>query len=290
MKSRYQAASKVLLVFLLAAPAVGYSQDGQSANVHWAYSAYFGTGWYQVSGDRDVFVVRLSNTWEFTEPSFDGGERRLGWYLRTPISFGLDRFDADNIPDAVDLDNVSFLSFNPTLDVEVPVNEIWSLRPYVSVGYGKELKSGGESAVSYWAGVKSRVALHEGERASWYLINKLGYVGYTPKSGDSDSFWPAMAGLEVNHPLGQRSESGTQWLLHWNASYTYFGNDIFFSRNPEVNQEISDQWEIGAAIGRRDDPVKIWFLEFDRLGLGLRTSSSGDLQGITFIFRSAFEK
>jgi hypothetical protein len=277
-------------VVLLALNGDVRAQESQAANVHWAYSSYFGTGWYRVDGDRDVFVLRLSTTWELAESSYENGERKIGLYLRTPVSAGLDRFDIDDIPDAVDLDNVSFLSFNPGLDVEIPVNDIWSLRPYASVGYGRELNSSGEYAWTYWGGVKSRVELHAGERSNWYLINKLGYVGYTPKTGESDSFWPAMAGIEVNHPLGQRTESGSQWLLHWNAGYTYFGNDIFFSRSAEVNQDISDQWEVGAAIGRKDDPVKIWFLEFDRLGLGLRTSSSGDLQGVTFIFRSAFEK
>ena len=188
----------------------------------------------------------------------------------------------------VDLDNVAFVSVNPALEVEVPVNDIWSLRPYASVGYGTVFKTS-EGAWTYWAGMKSRVTLYSGPKSTWHLINQLGYVGYTSGEGKDDSFWPAMAGLEVSHPLGQAPGSGSEWLLHWKLGYTYFGSDIFFSRVPAVSKDISDEWEIGAGIGRRDDRIRIWFLSFDRLGIGYRSSSSGIPSGITFFFRSAFE-
>ena len=267
----------------------GSNAQESSANVHWAYSAYFGTGWYSVENDRDVFILRVTPQWELAEPSIDNGERELGWYLKTPVSFGLDRFDIDDPLEAADLENVSFLSINPGVDLEIPVNRIWALRPYASVGYGRVFNSS-ESAVTYWAGVKSRLELHSGERSTWYLVNNVGYVGYSPNEGSSDSFWPAMAGLEVNHPFGKTTANSSQWLIHWNAGYTYFGDDVFFSRAASSSQDITDQWEIGAAIGKRDDPIKIWFVSFDRLGLGYRRSSNGALSGVTFIFRSAFEK
>lgn len=276
-----------LLPALLGVPAGTEAQDSTAADVHWAYSAYFGTGWYSVSGDRDVFIFRLTPEWELAEPSYESGDRRFGWYLKTPVSVGLDRFDLDDVVDAVDLDNVAFLNVNPTLDLEIPVNDVWSLRPYASLGYGQVL-DGSDSAWTYWAGIKSRVTLHSSPRATWYLVNMAGYVGYTPQEGNSDDFWPLMAGIEVNHPFGAVRPDGSQWLLHWNAKYTAFGKDVFFAKTPTSQREIGDQWDVGLAIGKRDAPVKIWFINFDRLGLGLRSSSNGDLQGITFIFRSAF--
>ena len=259
------------------------------ANVHWAYSAYFGTGWYSVDGDRDVFIVRLTPEWELSEPSLKIGERRLGWYLRTPVSTGLDQFTRDELIEAVDLDNVAFLSINPALEVEVPINDIWALRPYASVGYGRALNSS-EDAWTYWAGIKSRVTLHAGQKSTWHLINQVGYVGYTPGKGKDDEFWPVMAGLEVSHPFGQATDGDPQWLLHWKIGYTYFGNDVIFSRAPSASEDISDQWEIGAGLGRRDERIKIWFLSFDRLGIGYRSSSNGALSGVSFFFRSAFER
>ena len=276
-------------LIILVLPIPGNAQSEQPANVHWAYSSYFGTGWYSVEGDRDVFVVRVTPQWELAEPSLEDGERRLGWYLRAPVSAGLDQFDVDDIADSADLDNVSFLAITPGIEAEIPVNDIWDLRPYLSIGYGQALGAS-ESAWTYWTGVKSRVTLNSGPRGTWHLVNNLGYVGYTPNEGSSDKFWPFMTGLEVSHPFGDVTASGSQWLFHWNMKYTYFGDDIVFGRTPSSTAEITDQWEIGAAFGKRDDPVKIWFLGFDRLGMGYRRSTSGDLEGITFIFRSSFEK
>ena len=278
------------MIFFAGWPSDAAAQEQASDGVHWAFSAYFGTGWYSVSGDRDVFVFRVTPEWELAEPSFEAGERNFGWYLKTPVVTGLDRFDVDEVVEAVDLDNVTFLSVNPGIDVEIPVNDVWSLRPYASLGYGSAL-NGGESAWSYWAGIKSRVLIHGGTASTWHLVNNVGYVGYTPNAGPSDKFWPAMAGLEVSHAVRRKGAGRTTpWLLHWNAGYTYFGDDILFSRSPGSSRDIVDQWEVCVALGRRDEPVKIWFVSFDRLGIGYRASSNGDLSGITFIFRSAFER
>jgi len=70
---------------------------------------------------------------------------------------------------------------------------------------------------------------------------------------------------------------------------TLLGDDLVFSGNPAGDRAITDQWEIAGAIGRRDSRIPIWFLNFDMLGLGYRFSSNGDLQGITFVFRSMFD-
>jgi hypothetical protein len=269
-------------------PRAGLAQETPPASVHWAYSAYFGTGWYRVSGDRNVFVVRMTPRWSWSEPSLDDdGKRSVGLYFKSPVSLGLDSFDYDDVLGAVDVDNVSFISVNPGIDIEVPVTRIWSLRPYASVGYGTAF-DGSESAWTYWAGVKSRVSFESG-RLNWHLLNQAGFVGYTPNDGPADTIWPVMAGLEFDYPVGAPTTDGDQLLLHWRAAYTLFGDDLDFTGDPTVNQAINDQWEIGAAIARRDSRIPIWFLDFDMLGLGYRASSNGELKGVTFLFRSMFD-
>lgn len=280
---------RLLVATLPLFPATGGAQEAAPASVHWAYSAYFGTGWYSVSGDRDVFVVRMTPRWALSEPVLDAdGNRSVGIYFKAPVSVGLDDFNYDDVLGAAEVDNVSFLSLNPGVDIEIPVNSIWSLRPYVSVGHGQALGSS-ESAWTYWAGVKSRLAFHSG-KLNWRLINLLGFVGYTPSKGPSDAIWPAMAGLEFDYPVGQQRGDADQKLLHWHLAYTVIGDDLTFSGNPTVNRDITDQWEIGAAIGRENSPIRIWFMKFNRLGLGYRTSSDGNLKGIMFVFRSMFDE
>jgi len=279
----------LLAASLVLMPTTGETQETGPSPVHWAYSAYFGTGWYSVAGDRDVFVVRMTPRWTLKEPSLDAdGGRRLGIYVKAPISVGLDTFEYDAPLGAADIENVSFLSVNPGVDIEIPINRIWSLRPYASIGYGQEL-GGSDSAWTYWAGVKSRLAFRSG-KLNWRLINLLGIVGYKPDEGPSDSIWPAMAGLEFDYPVGQPRDDADQKLLHWHLAYTVIGDDLTFSGNPTVNRDITDQWEFGAAIGREDSPIRIWFMKFNRLGLGYRTSSNGDLKGVVFVFRSMFDE
>jgi hypothetical protein len=281
----------LLTILILASPIVAFSQAEETGpvSIHWAYSAYFGTGWYTVPGERDVFIIRMTPRWTLSEPAMDEyGARSVGKELKVPVSLGLNQFDPNDLIGAADLDNVSFLSVNPGVDFEIPVNDSWALRPYASVGYGHVLGSG-ESAVSYWTGVKSRVSF-SAKSFDWHLINQLGIVGYTPDDGPSDQFWPGLVGLEFDHPLGHDSEDSSQLVFHWRVAYTAFGKNIVFTRNSMSTQVIDDQWELGAAVGRRGEPLRIWFLRFDRLGLGYRSSSSGDLKGVTFFFRSLFDE
>ena len=283
---RGQVLKLVIVTLLLPAAVIG--QEPPAESVHWAYSAYFGTGWYRVAGDRDVYVVRMTPRWTLSEPSFEGsGKRSVGIYLKTPVSVGLDNFSYDDAIDAVDLDNVASISINPGIDIEVPVNDIWSLRPYASIGYGHGFGSD-ISAWTYWAGIKSRVSFQSG-KLNWALLNQAGFVGYTPNEGPDDVIWPVMAGLEFNYPVGAPRSDGDQLLLHWQALYTAFRDDLEFSSAPGVELPVSDQWEVGAAIRRRDSRIPIWFLEFDMLGLGYRFSSNGNLKGISFVFRSVFD-
>lgn len=277
-----------LSVVLVLLSAAALAQESPQAFVHWAYSAYFGTGWYRVAGDRDVYVLRMTPSWRWAEPSLDhDGNRNVGLYFKTPVSVGLDTFDYDDILGAADLDNVAFLSVAPGIDIEIPINDIWSLRPHISLGYGEALVSS-DSAWTYWAGVKSRVSFGRGN-VNWRLLGNVGFVGYTPSEGPGDAIWPVMAGLEFDYPVGAPTHDGDQLLLHWRASYTLFGDDLDFSGNPTVNQPIDDQWEIGVAIARRDSRVPIWLFDFDMLGIGYRASSNGELKGITILFSSMFD-
>ena len=138
-------------------------------------------------------------------------------------------------------------------------------------------------------GLKSRFSFQSG-KLDWHLLNAVGFVGYTPDEGPDDTIWPLMAGLEFDYPMGAPRADGDQTLLHWYGTYTLFGDDLEFTATPTIDKSIDDQWEVGMAIGRRNSPIPIWFLKFDRLGLGYRASSNGDLKGITFVFRSFFDE
>ena len=265
------------------------AQEASSSSVHWAYSSYFGTGWYQVSGDRDVYVLRGTPRWKIREADFaKDGTRTIGIELRFPITIGLDTFDIDDIPGTTDTDNLASLSVTPGVDITIPITERWALRPYVTLGWGTLLNSS-ESAFTYWAGVNSRYTFQNG-KLNWALLNSVTYVGYTPSDGPSDDFWPLMGGLEFDYPFGRNEQDDEQLFLSWHGTYTTFENNLDLVLEEGRTTPITDQWEFGVSFHKKNKRIKIWLFSFDRLGLAYRFSSSGDLKGISFVFRSVFER
>jgi len=265
------------------------AQDVNADRVHWAYSSYFGTGWYQVGGDRDAYVLRMTPRKEFRKADIaDDGKRTIGIEFSFPITAGLDKFTLDDIPGTVDADNLASLSVTTGIDVTVPMNERWALRPYASIGWGA-LLNGTASAWTYWTGVKSAYTFQNG-KLNWALINSVTYVGYQPNSGPSEDFWPLMAGLEFDYPFGDHQMDDEQLFLTWHGMYTSFENDLEMVLEDESIAPITDQWEFGLSFRKKEKPIKLWVFSFDRLGLAYRFSSSGDLKGISFVFQSVFDR
>jgi hypothetical protein len=275
-----------LLLVIVMQPA--QAQEFDSNAVHWAYASYFGTGWYRIGDNGDAFVIRATPRWEFREPSFDDHERKIGIEFRLPVTVGLDTFTFDDPTGSIDPSNLATLSITPGVDITVPVNSRWSLKPYASIGWGTVL-SESESAWTYWAGIKSRYRFGNG-KLDWALLNALGYVGYSPSNGYAEDFWPLMIGLELDHDLGQMKLGGEQAVLTWHGMYTTFENDLDAVLETGAVAPITDQWELGLALRRKETNIKIWFFRFDRLGLAYRFSSNGQFKGVAVIFRSVFER
>jgi hypothetical protein len=230
----------------------------------------------------------MTPRWTHREMSIDDdGNRKLGIYFKFPMTAGLNTFIFDDPTNSLNPDNLASFSVTPGVDIEIPVSDRWTLRPYASFGWGT-LLDGSESAWTYWTGVKSRYTFQSG-KMNWALLNGLGYVGFTPTEGSAEDFWPLMIGLEFDYPFGKENADGDQYLWYWHASYTSFEDDLEFVVEDPTVKPITDQWEIAIAIGKKDKRMKIWFMSFDRLGLGYRTSSNGNLRGITFVFRSIFD-
>lgn len=273
---------------LLLWSAFAVARESESSTIHWAYSAYFGSGWYQLDGEQDVYVLRMTPRWTTRDYSIDKfRNRRLGVKIKMPVTAGLHSFEVEDLPGTLDAENLASLSVAPGVDIEIPVTQRWLLRPFASLGWGTLLDSS-ESSWTYWGGIKSRYALQSG-KLGWAILNSAGFVGYSPSNGASESFWPLSIGMEFDYPVFGPANDGDQMMLYWHVNYTTFEDDVDFESRVGGVQAISDQWEVGIAIGERDDRIAIWFMDFERLGLGYRASSNGELRGITFVFRSLFE-
>lgn len=279
-------AALTLLFALYPAPAAAQAPDDNA--VHWAYSTYFGTGWYRIGDGRDAFAIRLAPSKTVSEAAFDeDGKRTIGVEWRFPVTVGLDRFPLEDLAGTADLGNFASVSFTPGVHAEIPVDGRFSLRPFAAAGWGTVL-DGDESAWTYWAGVRSRFILREGALET-ALVNSLGLVGYAPNNGPSAKFWPVLAALELGHPLATL-EHERELRLEWHLAYTTFGDDLDVLERDAASGPISDQWELGVAVRLRDRPLTFWKLEFDRLGLAYRRSSDGELRSVGLIVKSLFDQ
>ena len=279
-------AAVLLVPLILFTPRRALAQAEADA-IHWAYSTWFGTGWYRVGDARDAFAIRYAPSTLVREETVREGEQPWSVELRVPLTVGLEHFPLDDITGSVDPANFASLSVTPAVNVTVPVSDKWTLRPFVALGWGAVLNGSG-SAWTWWAGVRSRYRSSLGA-LGWSWLYSVAVVGYTPNDGPSSNFWPVTTGFEFDHPVGTRELQGEQLHVNWHAAYTYFADEMELVRLGRAEDGIRDQWEIGIGINKEDTPIEVWRLRFDRLGLAYRFSSDGELQGIGLVFDSLFD-
>ena len=125
--------------------------DNTTVSVNYVYAAQLGIGSYEVGGlSVDVFTLPLA----ITRPLGDviGPDLPVdnpeGWRVRfkLPVSFGVFDFEADD-PEfgRIDIDQYT-LAVVPGVELQVPVNDRWTLKPFVDLGPGKVIVSEGEGA------------------------------------------------------------------------------------------------------------------------------------------------
>ena len=255
--------------------------------VHWAYSSFFGTGWYQIEDARSVFVMRAPIRQTLRKSSLtETGTGKLGIEIRYPVTVGL--HDVEDLGGIIENDNFATASFTPGVELEIPINERWYLRTLAHVGWGSDLRNE-DSAWIYYVGIKSRYTF-PAKKYQWSLLNSLYYAGYTPDEGRSDHLAVAQIGTELRQPLNKATFHGEPVDLHWTFMYSFLGNELHFNLPDGTFDPIQDQIELGLQVSLRNRPFKLWFLDIHRLGVGYQFSTSGQFTAITFSMNSWFRK
>lgn len=275
------------LAIVLLTPVGAYGQAADGEAIHWAYSTWFGTGWYRIGDSRDAFALRYAPRRLISEQSIEGGRRHYGLEVRVPVTVGLEHFPLDDIAGSVDPENFASVSVTPAVNVQIPVTARWTLRPFAALGWGTVL-NGDESAWTWWAGLKSRYRSEAG-KLDWSWVYSVAVVGHSPNHGPSSNFWPVMTALEFDYPLGARTLQGEPLFVNWHVSYTWFADELELFGPDRTFDAIRDQWQVGLGINKAETPIAVWRLAFERITLVYRFSSDGELKGIGLNFRSLFD-
>ena len=253
--------------------------------IHWAYAAAFGTGVYQLGGEARTYVFRfrpkIKKTFSFQNHL---GGRKFYFDIRLPITLGLHDFDIGDIGDLLSL-NFQQISFTPGVMLQVPLHRNWDIQLFANIGAGAELKSSRNTALIYWGGINSRYQFNV-FKTDFALLNSIGSYGHNPNNGEAGAISTLITGLEWNPRLFKMEWGEEPLYLNTIVLYYYYfeGLDILWNsdRDPKT---LSWEWEIGLSLNKKT-PFRLWFLSFQRLGLGYRFSPESS--GIRFFTSAVF--
>jgi len=259
--------------------------------IPWAYSAYFGTGVYRVENGEKAYVLRVSPSWTWREASVDEqGLRTVGWKFKFPVALGTHDLDAHAIGATLSLDNVSTITAVPGVEADIPIGSRWSLRPFANVGWGTETGADSSSAWVYWTGIKSRLAFPGRDGFEWALVNSLTYSGYTSDANQSSRVLPLSTAFEFDRPI-EKQIGGDPVHLYWHFGYTDYLNHKPLLLGSSVGSiDVEDEWETGMAFGKGAEPLRLWRLHWNRVGIAYRFSSDGAFKGVSVFFSSLFDR
>lgn len=276
--------SRVWALSLLLVVWPAHAQESGTNGMHWAFSAFFGSGWYEINDTESVFIVRapIAQTWR--RSSLIDGQRELGIKFHYPVTLGL--HNIDSLDDFTNVDNFGTVAFTPGVELEIPVTEKWYLRPLAHFGWGTATE-GGDTAWMYYGGIKSRYTPALG-KLDWSLLNAIYRAGYSDDDDESGSITLAMAGAEFHHPISAEFAGREDLQLNWHLTYSWMFDEAEFELRSGFSQTVHDQWELGIALGPRTHSFKIWFIEFEQLGLSFRASSDGEYRAISINASSPF--
>jgi hypothetical protein len=263
----------LLAIFaILSIPCIA-SADEVDGVADYAYSVFVGTGKYTIQ-DRTIYIFRAPLEFELYE--FDYGvDQKLGLKLLAPVAIGVTEFDTlDELPE-LDVNDIQTISFVPGLELSIPLNERWKLKPFAQLGFGMDTQSDSESFV--W-GAGARTQGTYGDDSRWLVGGEFLWAGNNPNGDESTTNFNRLGlGVEYKIPTSLSVfERSISW--HLRAVQWYFSDEMTFEE-PVLPFNLNNATEVGLSFGL-DRPIRMLGYDFTQLGVGYEWSSG--YEAITF--------
>jgi hypothetical protein len=299
---KYLAVSCAALALLgLLSPLRSVHAQADVGPFYWGYSAMFGRGTYQLADGSEVEVYRGAFAKALRETPDESGHGP-GIRLLLPVSVGLRTGEgaasgaageADTALDSVAVatpDQVRAAAFVPGVELEFPATKRWTVRTRAQIGWGQELEDGDDgdrrSATLAAAGFRSRLAFRDVPgRPS--LINGVLWTGFESSEDERRSLLRLTNALEfdVRVPRWNFRGHSMRLLPHVLRDWYYRPPPALAVGEEQDFSEVESEWQLGVAAGR-EKPFKIWFFEFDAVGIAYRFSDQSE--GVRLYLNSVF--
>jgi hypothetical protein len=236
-----------------------------------AYEATFGSGGYE-AGSQSALALQVPLFFSLRER-----EGHQDWGLRFRVPIGLTVAEVEDDPLA-SFEDVLALSVVPTGEVELPIDETWTLIPYIGVGVLRDF----ESDLTQWLG-QSGVKLRADTSWSETHLAFATALRYGAEIGSDGLGFDDFGRTEFGADLFQRTRARVRGHHLTPGVYGrafFYWDDVTFERDSSTFT-IDDEYEIGLSLGTMPD-VEIFGFGLPRTYIGYRFG--GGLRGVRISF------
>ena len=281
-KNLHLKTSRVLLFYVIAAigliteggmvPARAADDPGDLLN--YSFAVWLGSGVYQVkSADKRFAVLRAPLAYTLRPAQYEKAALRdkLGFRLLLPALVAVEEETDSDF-------TFGSAAFVPGLEVQIPINKYWTLKPFGQFGAGKDT-AGGDLQYIYGGGARSLVSF-PWKKFNFGIGNSIIFAeDRDSTSKESNGFSMLEAGLDVNHPIGlsfrnRALDAGIFFVLR------RFFNRVDFLEDGGETERVNRIYTIGVTLGARES-ISIWKIDVDRVGIDYTWGNAG-LRGIGF--------
>jgi hypothetical protein len=241
---------------------------------NYSFAVWLGSGVYEVkSADKRLAVLRAPFAYTLRDAQYDKAAFRdkLGFRLLLPAVVAVeDETDSDF--------TFGTAAFVPGLEVQIPINKYWTLKPFGQFGAGKDT-AGGDLQYIYGGGARSLVSF-PWKKFNFGIGNSIILAeDKDSASNESNGFSMLEAGLDVSHPIGlsfqkRALDAGIFFVLR------RFFNRVDFLEDGGETENVNRIYTIGMTLAVRES-VSIWKIAFDRVGIDYTWGNAG-LRGLGF--------
>jgi hypothetical protein len=253
-------------------PAAAEDSDGDLVN--YSFAIWLGSGFYRVSdADKRFAFLRVPFSFTFREGQYEKPAflDRLGLKLLLPALAGYQQETDTN-------DDLGAAAFVPGLEVQVPINKHWTLKPFGQVGVGNDTGEGDLQYI-YGTGIRSLVSIPYRDFIFGLGNSVILAENRNASTDDVNGFSMLEIGLDMRTPLGfNLLNRQINFGVFFVASRFY--NRVDFIKEIDETERTNRIYTIGLTI-ESDDPVSIWKFNFDRVGIDYRWGNAG-FTGIGF--------